>query len=96
MADAIANCIVPREATAAILLKGLEDAAGCLDDAMQKVIACESPEQRKLIAHAIGTVMGMEMLDLHMTLLRQHPVLDHAGLLSARDGPTASESGVLT
>jgi len=89
MADAIANCIVPREATAAILLKGLEDAAGRLNDAMQQVIDCETPEQRKLIAHAIGTVMGMEMFDLHMALLRQHPILDHAGLLSNQHAPRA-------
>ena len=78
----VKDCRITDERTASILVKGLEDAGRCLDDALQEIIAYETPAQRKLAAHAVGTVMGTAMHNLLMSLLSQHPSLDKHGLLS--------------
>jgi hypothetical protein len=84
MAPGIAECRISDQRTAVVLVSGLEGAGRSLNDALQEIIADETPEQRKLAAHAVGTGLGADMHDLLMSLLKQHLSLDRHDLLSPK------------
>ena len=79
MNDAISNLRVPDPAVACRLI----DAIGAASQAMAECVPeIENAELRSDVARAVGTVVGMDMHDLLVVLLTQHPQLDKHGILN--------------
>ena len=83
MNESIANLQVQDPAIAGQLIAALGSASSALADCVPHIA---DPALRTQVAHAVGTVLGTDLHDLLMVLLRQHPQLDTYGLLGSASG----------